>query len=534
MTSFALRQDKSHSQSSFAPTGSALLQRKCGCGSGGAGLAGKCDECQKSRLSGEGSSSGKTTLLAKLTSSSRAYAASLRENEPMAQPKLTVSQPGDQHEEEADRVADRIMRSPQPSESAEIPESSSQRQTAHDWRPATTRPQELKLQRKRLDEDDELKGKWNGSPGQVTPDVAAQIRGLSGGQPLPTSERSFFKPWFGHSFEDVRVHADSQANAAAHAVNARAFTLGNDIVFGSGQYSPGTHPGRRLLAHELTHVVQQRSQPATTVQRDLATPPLATKAPKKAALTQVEIDAAMEFNKARYDERNTREIQDLVGSKPTGIWAEKDIKMIALLQEEFGLTKDGMVDSVTFKFLDNEVRLEKLSKTDEKHCLLSFSVATDPPVVGPVTGGSRSITAKFTMSARFSEHCGCSEYEFRQYIRGHWKRERGGVVTDLGHTFTTEPAGRLNETFDEDGNTSTAALNYGHRDQAAEAGNQYLEADHATGCIYEGEDNPGGPDAVMSGDVFDIDVNFRGDIERKGTVVATKSWSAINGRFPVP
>ena len=94
--------------------------------------------------------------------------------------------------------------------------------------------------------------------------------------------------------------------------------------------------------------------------------------------------------------------------------------------------------------------------------------------------------------------------------------------------------GRLNETFDEDGNKKSAALNYGHRDQKAETGNSYSETDHATGCVYEGDDNPGGPDKVKSGDVFDIDVNFRGDIQRKGTVVATKSWTAIKGRFPVP
>jgi hypothetical protein len=487
------------SQPVSAPAGSALIQRKCGCG-GAAGLAGKCDDCQKQGLTGPRKSLA-------------------------PQFKLTVSQPGDAQEQQADQMADRIMRSPQPAESGETHKPLD--------RPSSSKSNELKLQRKRLKEDDEIKGKWNDSPSEVTSDVADQIRGLSGGQRLPASERSFFKPWFNHSFEDVRVHADTQANATAHALNARAFTLGNDIVFASGQYSPGTERGRRLLAHELTHVVQQQTGPAT-IHRDLATPPPAVKNPKKPDLSAAEIAAAIEFNKARYDERSTKEIQDLVGSKPTGIWVELDIKLIALLQEEFGLTKNGQVDVATFKFLDTEVRLEKLSKADEKHCLLSFSVVTQAPVVSPVVAGSRSINAKFNMSARFSEYCGCSDYEYRQYIRGHWKRERGGVVTDLGGTFTTEPAGRLNEAFDEDGNNTTAALNYGHRNQTAEAGNQYSEADHATGCVYEGEDNPGGPDNVMPGDVFDIDVNFRGDIERKGIVVATKSWTAIKGRFPVP
>lgn len=483
--------------------GSALIQRKCGCG-GSAGLAGKCDECQKQRLTG-----------------------SRKQLTP--QFKLTVSQPGDPQEQEADQMADRIMRSPQPAASLETSKPFPERHRSS----VSTGPNEMKLQRKRGDKDDEIKGKWNNSPSEITPDVADHIHRLSGGQSLPASEQSFFKPWFNHSFENVRVHTDSEANATAHALNARAFTLGNDIVFASGQYSPGTDRGRRLLAHELTHVVQQQSGPAA-IHRDLATPPPAVKQPRKPDLTPAEINAAIEFNKARYDERSTRDIQDLVGSKPTGIWVELDIKLIALLQEDFGLTKNGQVDVVTFKFLDNEVRLEKLSKTVEENCLLSFSVVTQAPVVGPVTAGKRSITAKFNMSARFSEYCGCSDYQYRQYIRGHWKRERGGVVTDLGGTFSDQPAGRLNETFDEDGNKSEGALNYGHRDQTAEPHNHYLEADQATGCVYEGQDNPGGPDDVQSGDVFDIDVNFRGDIERKGTVVSTKSWTAIKGRFPVP
>ena len=357
---------------------------------------------------------------------------------------------------------------------------------------------------------------------------------MSGGQPLPDSERYLFEPRLGHNFADVRVHADSHADSLARAVHARAFARCNHVVFTSGQYLPGTAQGRSLLAHELTHVVQQGHGAPGEVQRDLATPSPKPAKPKLADLTDAEIDAAIEFNKARYDDRNTREIQDLAGTKPTGTWVKADIKAVGILQEEFGLPKNGQVDHATFRFLDNEVRLEKLSKTVEKHCLLAFNVVTEAPVVGPVSHGSRSITAKFKMSAEFSEHCGCSEYEYRQFIRGHWKRQRGGVETDLGDTFTTEPARRLNTTFDEDGNNTTAALNYGHREQTAEAGNQYLDPTHAAGCRYEGEDNPGGPDQVQSGDVFDIDVNFRGDIVRKGTVVATKAWTAIKGLFPVP
>jgi len=78
------------------------------------------------------------------------------------------------------------------------------------------------------------------------------------GQPLPESERDFFEPRFGQDFSSVRIHSGDRAAAAAAGVNALAYTRGRDIVFGAGQYRPGTYSGRTLLAHELMHVVQQR------------------------------------------------------------------------------------------------------------------------------------------------------------------------------------------------------------------------------------------------------------------------------------
>ncbi|MEZ4734073.1 MAG: DUF4157 domain-containing protein [Caldilineaceae bacterium] len=99
--------------------------------------------------------------------------------------------------------------------------------------------------------------------------VAQQDRVSSGGQPLPTAARAFFEARFGHDFSRVRVHTDGRAAAAAHAVNALAYTIGHHITFGPGQYQPQSSNGRRLLAHELTHVVQQMGAPhqAPTLQR---------------------------------------------------------------------------------------------------------------------------------------------------------------------------------------------------------------------------------------------------------------------------
>jgi hypothetical protein len=99
------------------------------------------------------------------------------------------------------------------------------------------------------------------TPGQtpeVTPDIESHIQALSGvGQPLPKSTRAFFELRFGYDLSQVQVHTNSQAAETARALNARAFTMGHDIVFGAGEYAPGTTVGKQLLAHELTHVVQQ-------------------------------------------------------------------------------------------------------------------------------------------------------------------------------------------------------------------------------------------------------------------------------------
>jgi predicted deacylase len=83
------------------------------------------------------------------------------------------------------------------------------------------------------------------------------------GQPLDAATRAYFEPRFGHDFSRVKVHNDARAHAAARAVHAAAYTVGADITFAAGQFQPATPAGKRLLAHELTHVVQQQHAAAT-------------------------------------------------------------------------------------------------------------------------------------------------------------------------------------------------------------------------------------------------------------------------------
>ncbi|HKH43192.1 MAG TPA: DUF4157 domain-containing protein, partial [Thermoanaerobaculia bacterium] len=132
-------------------------------------------------------------------------------------------------------------------------------------------------------EADRIADQVEGSPGGATPGGALRPdRGGKGaenapaiaeealrspGQPLDPSTRGWMESRFGHDFGRVRVHSGATASVAAQAVDALAYTVGPDVVFGRGQYSPQTHAGRHLLAHELAHVAQQAQGHGPTVQR---------------------------------------------------------------------------------------------------------------------------------------------------------------------------------------------------------------------------------------------------------------------------
>ena len=175
---------------SFTRPPARILQQKCACG-GTAVAGGECVECQKQRV----------------------------------QTKLAVNQPGDRFEQEADRMADVVVRS---------------------GKQARQKNDSL-LMRKAPNES---------SPPTTAPPIVHQLVGESG-QPLDFSTRAFMEHRFGHDFGNVRVHSDARAAASARSINARAYTVGHDIVFGAGAFAPDGPSGRRLLAHELAHVVQQ-------------------------------------------------------------------------------------------------------------------------------------------------------------------------------------------------------------------------------------------------------------------------------------
>jgi hypothetical protein len=423
-----------------------------------------------------------------------------------------------------------------------------------------------------------------GASSVTAPDVVHQALRAPGRQ-LDGATRRDMESRFGENFGDVRVHTDVRAAESARAVNAHAYTVGRDVVFAAQRYAPQTPQGRRLLAHELTHVVQQRggvavqgklsigepgdrfereadavadavtegTETATvqlrtgfsrgSIQRDLATPPPAVAANAQPDLTPAQITEAINFNRARYDEANTRLIQSLLGGPVTGTWTEDNIVAIAATQEEYGLHKDGKVGHTTFLFLNHEQELEGAA-TSTEDCLVSFMlVGPDPQAFGRDDPTHCHFGSHFRIEAEFSPRCNCAEYRYRQSIRGFWHRTRAGVVADLPIGMPVPPANPLgdgvlqNDQFREDTDARIAPPpHYGDRLGAATSApeNHYFNNagvdDQRQGCRFRSEDAPQFDPLgdCLPGDRYDLLTRFRGEILRNGAAIQTKFWTAIN------
>ncbi len=162
------------------------------------------------------------------------------------QTKLSITNPGDYYEREADRIAQRVT---------EMPDPGYKQETAGVQAPlqgevSAGGKEEIavgQLIQRRSD------GSLGASPGLESRLNSSQ----GGGSPLPEGVRSGMEPRFKADFSNVRIHADSEAGKLSRDINARAFTRGRDIYFGSGEYNPEAPAGQKLLAHELTHTMQQ-------------------------------------------------------------------------------------------------------------------------------------------------------------------------------------------------------------------------------------------------------------------------------------
>jgi len=167
---------------------------------------------------------------------------------PPLQPKLTIGQPGDKYEQEADRVARQVVDqiNAPPKIQAKAPRNPMQSVGARKPSPLDDHPV-MKVQRQAT-----------GGEMDASPDLESSIqRARGGGQPLGDGIRERMEGAFGADFSGVRVHTDGTSDQLNQSIQAKAFTTGQDVFFRKGAYEPGSRGGQELLAHELTHVVQQ-------------------------------------------------------------------------------------------------------------------------------------------------------------------------------------------------------------------------------------------------------------------------------------
>ncbi len=177
------------------------------------------------------------------------------------QAKLTVSAPGDRFEREADRMADAVMaggdgpREPLRPISRAVQPKFYRKELSPEDMVDSMPPAEAGLE----DSEGEIQRSAAGEAGPLTSgfEQRLQRQASGGGDALPAGTRDFMETRFGYDFSSVRIHHDRGANEVSQQVGARAFTLGNDIFFGRAEYRPESRDGQHLLAHELTHVVQQ-------------------------------------------------------------------------------------------------------------------------------------------------------------------------------------------------------------------------------------------------------------------------------------
>jgi hypothetical protein len=217
--------------------------------------------------------------------------------------KLAVSAPGDEYEREANRVADHVMQVPDPDLEPQPPAG---RTVCEGGCPVAEDDARF-----RQEADMGIAASPAPVAAEMPPVVADALR--SPGQSLDAGTRAFFEPRFGHDFSRVRVHTDAKAAESARTANALAYTVGRHVIFGAGQYAPGTSDGKKLLAHELAHVVQQQATPRI-IQREIA-----PGQPSSAPANTDDIDSQIALVQRAMEELRTREAEDDSGEIITHI-----------------------------------------------------------------------------------------------------------------------------------------------------------------------------------------------------------------------
>jgi Domain of unknown function (DUF4157) len=217
------------------------------------------------------------------------------EEEPEAAQTASLQRQEDEGEEEDQTSSLQRQETDPEAEREETAQTSALQRQEEEEEEEPDQAQTASLQRRTDEEEERMqqRARRHRRP-HITPQFEAGLKLLrhGGGQPLPEPLRAFLEPRFGRSLADVRAHDGPEAAALAREANARAFTVGRHIVFGAGEYRPGVEQGRRLIAHELTHVFQQRGG-LHSVQREVG--------PDRAAAVQRPEPPDLEALRAAFD-----------------------------------------------------------------------------------------------------------------------------------------------------------------------------------------------------------------------------------------
>lgn len=395
----------------------------------------------------------------------------------------------------------------------------------------------------------------SGKGPSTAPRLVHEVLATSG-SPLPTDVRRDAEDRLGHDFGAVRIHRDSDAARSAHAVSARAYTVGRHVVFGAGAFAPATHEGRRVLYHELVHTMQQNrasvsrsplaiSSPqdssereaeeianrvvsanpeqledddvrtiATSgsdavsctplLQRDFALAPPRPEAVGR-VLTPAQMQQAIDFNNrvvSVVGVAGISAIRDVLGiSRDPGVIDEAFVNAVVQWQAMNRLTQDGQLGPTTATRLFREIGAESAGRGElDTGPTYTPSGTLSPPVVGGQQNAAFRFRATFKNDPANGVFASCCEA--RQFIR--WDAASAAALPG-GIPHAGFPAGTAAGTWIEDRN-GTDTLRYGHRSGRhgnAIVGNQYLDTtgarNQAFGHIYEGRDFPGGPDPLLAG-----------------------------------
>lgn len=298
------------------------------------------------------------------------------------QAKLKIGQANDKYEQEADMMADKVVNNSTdtrrtPAIQMMAAGSIDKLQRVEEEEPLQMKEEEEETIQLKEEEEESLQMKEEGrkakrnrsgdSMGSHTIQGKSIQNNLSAskgkGNAMSTETKSSMENAFGTDFSSVKIHTDTSASQMSRDIHAKAFTNGSDIYFNKGQYDPGSTSGKRLLAHELTHVVQQGgAERVNFIQRDLAVDPPNPDA-EVAELTEEEIRDAIEYNSRRFrDENELMNLRDVLGqpSEPA-VMDEETVRGVLQFQAENTLDQDGKIGPLTARVIGREMLEESKS-----------------------------------------------------------------------------------------------------------------------------------------------------------------------------